>query len=97
MPSPKLAARFPSKPPPPSSSSSSSANHYKAPVTKVSSKFLTADTKSKDSTQVTNSNIRMRSFKLAPTVPLLTIRLSCLLLYPDIPLFFHCILFILHY
>ncbi|CAL8241517.1 unnamed protein product [Merluccius merluccius] len=49
MPSPKMAARLPSKP---SSSSSSSTNHYKTPVAKVTSKFLAADAKSKDSPQL---------------------------------------------
>ncbi|CAL8326667.1 unnamed protein product [Lota lota] len=48
MPSPKLAARFPAKPP----SASSSTNHFKTPAAKVSSKFLAADVKSKDATQL---------------------------------------------
>ena len=49
-PSPALAARFPAKP----SSASSSAK--KPPAAKVTSKFLSADAKSKDAAQVTNAN-----------------------------------------
>ncbi|XP_047449864.1 actin filament-associated protein 1 isoform X2 [Mugil cephalus] len=53
MPSPKLATRYP--PPKPTSStsaaSSSSAGHYKTPASKISSKFLTADSKTKAAAQ----------------------------------------------
>ena len=56
MPSPKLASRYPPKPSSsPASSSSKSAGHYKTPVSKVSSKLLPADTKSKATGQVTNT------------------------------------------
>lgn len=57
MPPPKLATRCPPKPSSSSTSSSSttSNSYYKAPVSKVSSKFLTADTKSKGPAQVTNT------------------------------------------
>lgn len=52
MPPPKLAAVCPPK----SSSASSSSSHYKTPkISKVSSKFLSADTKPKDAAQVTNT------------------------------------------
>uniref|UniRef100_A0A669F105 Actin filament-associated protein 1 n=1 Tax=Oreochromis niloticus TaxID=8128 RepID=A0A669F105_ORENI len=54
MPSPKLATSCPPKPPS-STAASSSACHYKTPVSKISSKFLSADSKIKDSTQVTNT------------------------------------------
>ncbi|KAG8006311.1 Actin filament-associated protein 1, partial [Nibea albiflora] len=46
-PSPELATRRPPRP-----SSSASASHYKTPVSKISSKFLTADAKNKDSAQL---------------------------------------------
>ena len=59
-PSPALAARFPAKP----SSTSSSAK--KPPAAKVTSKFLSADAKSKDAAQVINANSRMLSFTLLP-------------------------------
>ncbi|KAL6118937.1 afap1 [Pungitius sinensis] len=49
MPSSKLDICYPPKP---SSSSSSSASHYKSPVSKVSSKFLAADTKTKATAQM---------------------------------------------
>lgn len=52
MPSSKLDICYPPKL---SSSSSSSASHYKSPVSKVSSKFLAADTKTKATAQVTNT------------------------------------------
>ncbi|XP_076581421.1 actin filament-associated protein 1 isoform X1 [Chaetodon auriga] len=53
MPSPKLATRYPPKPSSSSTSSSSTSNsHYKTPVTKLSSKFLTADAKAKDAAQL---------------------------------------------
>ena len=56
MPPPKLASRYPPKPSSsPASSSSKSAGHYKTPVSKVSSKLLPADTKTKASAQVTNT------------------------------------------
>lgn len=57
MPPPKLANRYPPKPSSSSSTSSSSASnrHYKTPVSKVSSKFLTSDAKAKDAAQVTNT------------------------------------------
>lgn len=56
MPSPKLATRYPPKPSSSSTSSSStSTSHYKTPVSKISSKFLKADTKTKDTAQVTNT------------------------------------------
>ncbi|XP_058481107.1 actin filament-associated protein 1 isoform X2 [Solea solea] len=45
MPSPKLTSRYPPKPP--SSSASSSSTHYKTPVPKISSKFISADSKTK--------------------------------------------------
>ncbi|XP_044041020.1 actin filament-associated protein 1 isoform X4 [Siniperca chuatsi] len=48
MPSPKLATRHPPKP----SSSSTSTSHYKTPVSKISSKFLSADTKTKGTAQL---------------------------------------------
>ncbi|XP_028998351.1 actin filament-associated protein 1 isoform X2 [Betta splendens] len=48
MPSPKVAKRYPPKP----SSSSSSASHYKTPVSKISSKFLTAASETKPSAQL---------------------------------------------
>uniref|UniRef100_A0A8C5FFM4 Actin filament associated protein 1 n=1 Tax=Gadus morhua TaxID=8049 RepID=A0A8C5FFM4_GADMO len=48
MPSPALAARFPAKP----SSASSSTKKPKPPAAKVTSKFLSADAKSKDTAQV---------------------------------------------
>uniref|UniRef100_A0A3P8T8T4 Actin filament-associated protein 1 n=1 Tax=Amphiprion percula TaxID=161767 RepID=A0A3P8T8T4_AMPPE len=52
MPSPKLATRYPPKQSSASkSSSSTSTGHYKTPVSKVSSKFLTADSKTKDAAQ----------------------------------------------
>ncbi|XP_021171506.2 actin filament-associated protein 1 isoform X3 [Fundulus heteroclitus] len=53
MPSPKLAKRCPAKvsSAPASSSSSSSAGHYKTPVSKISSQFLSADRKPSDSSQ----------------------------------------------
>ncbi|XP_019955766.2 actin filament-associated protein 1 isoform X1 [Paralichthys olivaceus] len=52
MPSPKLASRYPPKPSSsPASSTSKSAGHYKTPVSKVSSKFLPADTKTKATAQ----------------------------------------------
>lgn len=47
--SPKLTSRYP---PPKTSASGSSASHYKVPVSKISSKFLTADAKSKVPTKV---------------------------------------------
>uniref|UniRef100_A0A7N6FLW3 Actin filament-associated protein 1 n=1 Tax=Anabas testudineus TaxID=64144 RepID=A0A7N6FLW3_ANATE len=53
MPCPKLAT-----PTPPSSSASSSStsnSHYNTPAFKISSKFLTADCKTKDTAQVTNT------------------------------------------
>lgn len=53
MPSPKLTTRYPPKPA--SSSSSISSGHYKTPVSKVSSKFLSADSKTKAAPQVTNT------------------------------------------
>ncbi|XP_034061490.1 LOW QUALITY PROTEIN: actin filament-associated protein 1 [Gymnodraco acuticeps] len=56
MPSPKLTSRclpkLTSRCPPKLSSASTSASPYKAPVSKVSSKFLTADTKTKATTQL---------------------------------------------
>ena len=52
MPSPALAARFPAKP----SSASSSTKKPKPPAAKVTSKFLSADAKSKDTAQVSNLN-----------------------------------------
>uniref|UniRef100_A0AAQ5ZKG0 Actin filament-associated protein 1 n=1 Tax=Amphiprion ocellaris TaxID=80972 RepID=A0AAQ5ZKG0_AMPOC len=53
MPSPKLATRYPPKQSSASkSSSSTSTGHYKTPVSKVSSKFLTADSKTKDAAQL---------------------------------------------
>ncbi len=56
MPSLKLATRYPPKPTCSSASSfSTSKSNYKAPVSKISSKFLTADTKTKDTAQVTNT------------------------------------------
>ncbi|XP_038586608.1 actin filament-associated protein 1 isoform X2 [Micropterus salmoides] len=48
MPSPKLATRHPPKP----SSSSTSTSHYKTPVSKISSKFLSTDTKTKGTAQL---------------------------------------------
>ncbi|XP_008322086.1 actin filament-associated protein 1 isoform X2 [Cynoglossus semilaevis] len=52
-PSSKLTSRYPPKPSSSSASSSSaSTGHYKAPVSKVSSKFLSTDTKTKDSPQL---------------------------------------------
>ncbi|XP_071334421.1 actin filament-associated protein 1 isoform X2 [Trachinotus anak] len=51
MPSPKLATRYLRKPPS-ASSSSTSTSHYKTPVSKISSKFLLADIKTKDTTQL---------------------------------------------
>lgn len=58
MPSPKLASRYPPKASvasvSPSSSSSSYAGPYRAPGSKLS-KFLLADCKPKDSSQVTNT------------------------------------------
>ncbi|XP_075890030.1 actin filament-associated protein 1 isoform X1 [Nelusetta ayraudi] len=52
MPPPKLATRYPPKPSSSSTSSSSASNsHYKTPVSKVSSKFL-SDTKAKDGAQL---------------------------------------------
>lgn len=54
MPSPKLATSCPPKPSS-STAASSSACHYKTPVSKISSKFLSTDSKTKDSTQVTNT------------------------------------------
>lgn len=57
MPSPKLTTRYPSKRPSSSNASSStSTSHYKTPVSKVSSKFLTAESKIKDTAQVTNTH-----------------------------------------
>ncbi|XP_029310570.1 actin filament-associated protein 1 isoform X2 [Cottoperca gobio] len=50
MPSPKLDTRYTMKPS--SSSTSSSSSRYKTPVSKISSKFLTADTKTKASAQL---------------------------------------------
>lgn len=55
MPSPKRDTRLPPKSSSSTSSSSTSASHYKSPVSKISSKFLTADTKTKATTQVTNT------------------------------------------
>lgn len=56
MPPSKLATRYPPKSSSSSTSSSSaSKNHYKTPVNKVSSKFLSADAKTKDAAQVTNT------------------------------------------
>uniref|UniRef100_A0A3Q2WJ12 Actin filament-associated protein 1 n=1 Tax=Haplochromis burtoni TaxID=8153 RepID=A0A3Q2WJ12_HAPBU len=50
MPSPKLVTSCPPKPSS-STAASSSACHYKTPVSKISSKFLSADSKTKDSAQ----------------------------------------------
>uniref|UniRef100_H2THL1 Actin filament-associated protein 1 n=1 Tax=Takifugu rubripes TaxID=31033 RepID=H2THL1_TAKRU len=57
VPSPELAARCPAKPPPSSSSSSVCSNsHYKTPQgSKVSSKFLSEDTKVKNAVKVKGS------------------------------------------
>lgn len=56
MPSSELAKHCPPKAFSTSaSSSSSSAGLYKTPVSKVSSRFLTADRKPSDSAQVTNT------------------------------------------
>ncbi|XP_035531088.1 actin filament-associated protein 1 isoform X2 [Morone saxatilis] len=54
MPSPKRATRLPPKTSSSSSpsSSSTSTSHYKTPVSKVSSKFLTTDAKTKDTAQL---------------------------------------------
>ncbi|KAI3376640.1 hypothetical protein L3Q82_017073 [Scortum barcoo] len=52
MPSPKLTARYPLKPSSSASSSSTSSSHYRAPVSKISSKFLTADAKTKNTAQL---------------------------------------------
>ncbi|GAA6221695.1 actin filament-associated protein 1 isoform X1 [Lates japonicus] len=53
MPPPKLTARYPPKPSSSSASSSSTpTSHYKTPVSKISSKFLSADTKTKDTAQL---------------------------------------------
>ncbi|XP_039872733.1 actin filament-associated protein 1 isoform X2 [Simochromis diagramma] len=51
MPSPKLVTSCPPKPSS-STAASSSACHYKTPVSKISSKFLSADSKTKDSAQL---------------------------------------------
>ncbi|XP_023279609.1 actin filament-associated protein 1 isoform X2 [Seriola lalandi dorsalis] len=52
MPSPKLATRYPPKSSS-TSSSSTSTSHYKTPVSKkISSKFLSTDTKTKDTAQL---------------------------------------------
>lgn len=55
MPSPKLTTRYPKRPSSSTASSSASTSHYKTPVSKVSSKFLTAESKIKDTAQVTNT------------------------------------------
>ncbi|XP_056883261.1 actin filament-associated protein 1 isoform X2 [Takifugu flavidus] len=57
VPTPELAARCPAKPPPSSSSSSVCSNsHYKTPQgSKVSSKFLSEDTKVKNAVKVKGS------------------------------------------
>ncbi|KAF1380317.1 hypothetical protein PFLUV_G00162390 [Perca fluviatilis] len=52
MPSPKQDTRLPPKSSSSTSSSSTSASHYKSPVSKISSKFLTADTKTKATAQL---------------------------------------------
>ncbi|XP_030018391.1 actin filament-associated protein 1 isoform X1 [Sphaeramia orbicularis] len=49
MPPPKLASRYPPKR---VASASASASHYKTPVSKISSKFLTADSRNKDGAQL---------------------------------------------
>ncbi|XP_053715505.1 actin filament-associated protein 1 isoform X1 [Synchiropus splendidus] len=53
MPSPKLANRYPPK------LTSPSTNHYKTPVSKVSSKFLAADSKKKDTAQLKGKKTSM--------------------------------------
>ncbi|XP_017285830.1 actin filament-associated protein 1 isoform X2 [Kryptolebias marmoratus] len=54
MPSPKLVSRYPPKASsaPVSSSSSSTAGHYRAPVSKISSKLLLSDCKPKEASQL---------------------------------------------
>lgn len=65
MPSPKLATRYAPKSSSSSTSSSSASNsHYKTPVNKVSSKFLSADAKTKDAAQVTSCFLTLTVFHL---------------------------------